>query len=84
MCGAIRQRVPKCPFLVAFEEVRPFSRSYWKGLSNMAGFTLLLRSYYYLRRRSPAPPFPPDHRQAGERAGGYKYLLKKTGKNTQG
>eukprot|EP00964_Phaeocystis_antarctica_P105915 scaffold70896_cov65-Phaeocystis_antarctica.AAC.1 len=21
----------------------------------------------YLRRRSPGPPFPPDHRQAGER-----------------
>ena len=36
---------------------------------SMAGFTLLSRSYYYLRRRSPAPPFPPDldHRQAGER-----------------
>jgi hypothetical protein len=33
----------------------------------MVGFTLLSRSYYYLRRRSPGPPFPPDHRQAGER-----------------
>jgi hypothetical protein len=33
----------------------------------MVGFTLLSRSYYYLRRRSPRPPFPPDHRQAGER-----------------
>ena len=33
----------------------------------MVGFTLLSRSYYYLRGRSPAPPFPPDHRQAGER-----------------
>ena len=32
----------------------------------MVGFTLLSRSYYYLRRRSPGPPFPPDHRQAGE------------------
>ena len=31
----------------------------------MVGFTLLSHSYYYLRRRSPAPPFPPDHRQAG-------------------
>ena len=31
------------------------------------GFTLVSRSYYYLRRRSPGPPFPPDHRQAGER-----------------
>jgi len=30
-------------------------------------FTLVSRSYYYLRRRSPGPPFPPDHRQAGER-----------------
>ena len=33
----------------------------------MVGLTLLSRSYYYLRRRSPGPPFPPDHRQAGER-----------------
>ena len=33
----------------------------------MVGFILLSRSYYYLRRRSPGPPFPPDHRQAGER-----------------
>ena len=33
----------------------------------MVGFTLLSRAYYYLRRRSPGPPFPPDHRQAGER-----------------
>jgi hypothetical protein len=33
----------------------------------MMGFTLLSCSYYYLRRRSPGPPFPPDHRQAGER-----------------
>jgi len=35
--------------------------------ASMVGFTLLSRSYYYLRRRSPGPPFPPDHRQAGER-----------------
>ena len=33
----------------------------------MVGFTLLSRADYYLRRRSPGPPFPPDHRQAGER-----------------
>jgi hypothetical protein len=33
----------------------------------MVGFTLLSHSYYYLRRRSPGPPFPPDHRQEGER-----------------
>ena len=33
----------------------------------MVGFTLVSRSYYYLRRRSPGPPFPPDYRQAGER-----------------
>ena len=32
--------------------------------ASMVGFTLLSRSYYYLRRRSPGPPFPPDHRQA--------------------
>ena len=35
--------------------------------ASMVGFTLVSRSYYYLRRRSPGPPFPPDHRQAGER-----------------
>ena len=40
----------------------------------MVGFTLVSRSYYYLRRRSPGPPFPPDHRQAGER--GANRLLK--------
>jgi hypothetical protein len=33
----------------------------------MVNFTLVSRSYYYLRRRSPGPPCPPDHRQAGER-----------------
>ena len=33
------------------------------GKASMVGFTLLSRSYYYLRRRSPGPPFPPDHRQ---------------------
>ena len=37
--------------------------------ASMVGFTLLSYSYYYLRRRSPGPPFPPDHRQAGERGG---------------
>ena len=42
--------------------------------ASMVGFTLLSRSYYYLRRRSPGPPFPPDHRQAGER--GANRLLK--------
>jgi hypothetical protein len=53
----------------------PFFGSLRKGSScfglickaSMVGFSLLSRSYYYLRRRSPAPPFPPDHRQAGER-----------------
>ena len=34
----------------------------------MVGFTLLSRSYYYsCVDEVPAPPFPPDHRQAGER-----------------
>jgi hypothetical protein len=32
----------------------------------------LLLSACNLRGRSPAPPFPPDHRQAGEPTGGYK------------
>ena len=46
----------------------------------MVGFTLLSRSYYYLRRRSPGrPPVPPpDHRQAGER-GAIKYSITFTG-----
>jgi hypothetical protein len=45
--------------------------SFLKGLYGV-GFTLVSRSYYFLRRRSPAPPVPArDHRQAGER-GGYK------------
>jgi hypothetical protein len=41
----------------------------------MVGFTLVSRSYYYLRRRSPAPPFPPDHRQVGG-TGGYNLKTK--------
>jgi hypothetical protein len=43
----------------------------------MVGFTLLSRFYYYLRRRSPGPPLPPDHRQA-RGTGGYNFLLKQT------
>ena len=39
--------------------------------ASMLGFTLVSRSYYYLRRRSPAPPFPPDDRQA-QGTGGYR------------
>jgi hypothetical protein len=31
--------------------------------ASMVGFTLVPRSYYYLRRRSPGLPFLPDHRQ---------------------
>ena len=27
----------------------------------------MYRAMSHLRRRSPGPPFPPDHRQAGER-----------------
>ena len=34
----------------------------------MVGFISNLAPFLnYLRRRSPGPPFPPDHRQAGER-----------------
>ena len=40
--------------------------SHLKGLYGGLHFTLALL-LYYLRRRSPGPPFPPDHRQAGER-----------------
>ena len=46
----------------------------------MVGFTLLSRSYYYLRRRSPGPPFPPDHRQAGERGAIRDKILARDGK----
>ena len=39
--------------------------------ASMVGFTLVSRSYYRIcvdeDRTSPGPPFPPDHRQAGER-----------------
>ena len=42
--------------------------------ASMVGFTLLSRSYYYLRRRSPGPPFPPDHRQADKRYLSYLIL----------
>jgi hypothetical protein len=38
--------------------------SYLKGLY-MVGFTLLSRSYYCLRRRSPGPPFPPATTPSG-------------------
>ena len=66
--GALQTRRPIADFLFrrnlspkgATRETGP------KGKASM-GFTLLSRSYYYLRRRSPGPPFPPDHRQAGER-----------------
>jgi hypothetical protein len=37
------------------------------------GFTLLSRSYYYLRRRSPAPPFLPARPPSGRGTGGYYY-----------
>ena len=42
------------------------SRSYYESTRN----AMVLLSYYYLRRRSHGPPFPPDHRQAGERGVG--------------
>jgi hypothetical protein len=35
-------------------------RPHLKGLYGGLHFTLAL-AYYYLRRRSPGPPFPPDH-----------------------
>jgi hypothetical protein len=48
----------------------------------MVGFTLLSRSYYYLRRRSPGPPFPPDHHQAGAGERVAIKLVKILGANT--
>jgi hypothetical protein len=65
-----------------FFGMRPSMRFelFWRHLkvlkASMVGFTLLSRSYYYLRRRSPGPPFPPDHRQAGERGAINKVLIK--------
>jgi hypothetical protein len=61
--------------LQKLRKLRPFSvlletKGLYGGLH-----TLLSRSYYYLRRRSPAPPFPPDHRQAGERGANMEHLL---------
>ena len=50
------------------------------GKASMVGFTLVSRSYYYLRRRSPGPPFPPDHRQAGERGA----IIAKTTRRARG
>ena len=36
--------------------------------ASMVGFISNLAPLLnYLRRRSPGPPFPPDHRQTGER-----------------
>ena len=48
----------------SFESFAPF-RSHLKGLYGGLHFTLAL--LLLSARRSPAPPFPPDHRQAGER-----------------
>ena len=48
----------------------------------MVGFTLLSRSYYYLHRRSPGPPFPPDHRQAGGGRGAIKQQIFARGAKT--
>eukprot|EP00964_Phaeocystis_antarctica_P047385 scaffold27414_cov92-Phaeocystis_antarctica.AAC.2 len=42
----------------------------------MVGFiSNLARLLNYLRRRSPGPPFPPDHRQAGERGAKNEIIL---------
>ena len=49
----------------SFESFAP-KRKTEKG--SMVGFISNLAPLLnYLRRRSPGPPFPPDHRQAGER-----------------
>ena len=49
----------------SFEKLCPFSR---KERGHMVGFISNLAPLLnYLRRRSPASPFPPDSRQAGER-----------------
>jgi hypothetical protein len=45
--------------------------SFLKGLYGV-GFTLVSRSYYFLRRRSPAPPFPPETTVRQGNGGGYK------------
>ena len=49
----------------SFEKLRPF---FHKERGHMVGFISNLAPLLnYLRKRSPAPPFPPDFRQAGER-----------------
>ena len=44
--------------------------------ASMVGFISNLAPLLnYLRRRSPGPPFPPDHRQTGERGAKNRYIL---------
>ena len=55
-------------------EVRiPVQKPFRGFNASMVGFTLLSRSYYYLRRRSPAPPFLPARPPSGRGTGGYYY-----------
>ena len=42
--------------------------------ASMVGFTLLSRSYYYLRRRSPGPPLVPARPPSGRGTGGYNII----------
>ena len=50
------------------ESFESFAPKLDKRKGSMVGFISNLAPLLnYLRRRSPGPPFPPDHRQAGER-----------------
>jgi hypothetical protein len=64
------------------KSLKPYGAGYSFGLlfilrpqwwaSLLLHFLTWRSTIYYLRRRSPAPPFPPDHRQArGRGTGGY-------------
>jgi len=65
-CGFTLNAVGKASHrFEGFEKLRP-KKGQKKG--SMVGFISNLAPLLnYLRRRSPGPPFPPDHRQAGER-----------------
>jgi hypothetical protein len=73
----IRGAIPRADYIrtIRSTPVRGLRKCPWRFgrflKASMLGFTLVSRSYYYLRRRSPAPPFPPDDRQA-QGTGGYR------------
>jgi hypothetical protein len=65
-CGLYIRIIGSAPGQRASKRFKLFW-SILKGLYGGLHFSLALLLLLYLRRRSPGPPFPPDHRQAGER-----------------